>query len=131
MILQDLCGIGLHKTLPSHGSEERWRYLYPDGYRETGGENLEVLLILRRKVGKCRSHKMYFGVMERWFRMRGRSLEKARSGFTLSNCRCPTTLPYGKNHIDAIESLRENRSHAVCKSRKLLDMERFHNSLIG
>lgn len=65
MILQDLCGIGLRKTLPSHGSEERWRSLSPDSYREMGGENLQVLLILRRKVGKCRSHTMCFGVMER------------------------------------------------------------------
>lgn len=29
----------------------------------------------------------------------------------------------------ANESIRENRSHAVCKSMKLLDMERFHDSL--
>jgi len=33
--------------------------------------------------------------------------------------------------MSAIESLRENRSHAVCKSRKLFDMERFHDSLVG
>ena len=30
----------------------------------------------------------------------------------------------------ANESSRENRSHAVCKSKKLLDMERFHDSLV-
>jgi|GEM_PF-5526396 len=42
--------------------------------------------------------------------------EKARSGFTLSIRGCPTTLT---NKLFAIESLRENRSHAVCKSKKL------------
>ena len=36
-----------------------------------------------------------------------------------------------KNYMAAIESLRENHSHAVCKSKKLFDMERFHDSLVG
>ena len=42
--------------------------------------------------------------------------KKARSGFTLSTRGCPTTLT---NKLFAIESLRENRSHAVYKSKKL------------
>jgi len=41
---------------------------------------------------------------------------KARSGFTLSIRGCPTTLT---NKLSAIESLRENRSHAVYESTKL------------
>jgi len=53
--------------------------------------------------------------------------EKARSGFTLSIRGCPTTLT---NKLFATESLRENRPHAVYKSKKLFDMERFHDTLV-
>ena len=69
-IIEILCGSGLHKTLPVHKVRSVGVLLSPDEYRETGGQNLKVLLVLRGKDGKCRSHKMWFGVMERWFRVR-------------------------------------------------------------
>src|SRR5690606_26320873 len=53
--------------------------------------------------------------------------KKARSGFTLSIRGCPTTRTI---KLFAIESLRENRPHAVYKSTKLFDMERFHDTLV-
>ena len=49
----------------------------------TGGENLQVLLILRRKIGKCRSHKMCFGGYGTMVSDAKDIPEKARSGFTL------------------------------------------------
>lgn len=57
-----LCGIGLHKTLTLTAVRSVGVLLSPDGYRDIGVENLEVLLILRRKCGKCRSHTHVFWV---------------------------------------------------------------------
>ena len=59
-ISQILCGIGLHKTLPSHKVRSVGVLLSPEGYRETGVRTFQVLLILRRKGGKCRSHTNVF-----------------------------------------------------------------------
>lgn len=46
-------------------------------------ENLQVLLVLRGKVGKCRSHKMCFWVYGTMVSDAKDIPEKARSGFTL------------------------------------------------
>jgi len=54
--------LGCTKPYPLTAVRSVGVLLSPDGYRESGGENLQVLLILRRKVGKCRSHKMCFWV---------------------------------------------------------------------
>lgn len=41
------------------------------------------------------------------------------------------TKPTLNRSLKFPSKVRENRSHAVCKSKKLLDMERFHEFLDG
>jgi len=66
VVFEKFCvALGCTKPYPLTAVRSVGVLLSPDGYWEIGGENLQVLLILRRKAGKCRSHIMCFGVMER------------------------------------------------------------------
>ncbi|WP_304343882.1 hypothetical protein [Chryseobacterium koreense] len=52
--------LGCTKPYPLTAVRSVGVLLSPDGYRESGGENLQVLLILRGKEGKYRSHTDVF-----------------------------------------------------------------------
>jgi len=82
-------------------------------------------------MGKCRSHTNVFWVYGTMVSGERNIPEKSKERFHTFNPKGDQALSSIERLMIAIESLRENRSHAVCKSRKLFDMERFHDFLVG